>query len=366
MFEVFSMVIEIFEENAPDSWNSMLETIPESTFFQSTAYAEAVRCDFEKFGRKPVYFLAKEGERVKCALLAFEDNPMKKALENTFFQKSAKTVFKAFKTLEWTNGPVILENSISNQVFDSLLKQVIAHAKKRGLMQITGTLSPLSNTQTSGEIETVFLANDFKKKDMATFIVNTRQNEVELWKQLDKSARKAVEDCKSQGVTVSLVETKKELEEYLVLLQEFRKKSGLLMPPFYPSERVWEKLRGKGIDVFVAKKDGEIISGIGVAYFNRNVTEIAVARSSKEFNEKIYAQDLLKWEIIKWCSANGFTHYDLAGVAPEPITPKEKGIHQFKAKWGGSKIKYAYFDKIMLKTRYAFYNVLKKFKLKIK
>lgn len=360
------MKTEIFEENSPAAWDSLLKTVPESTFFQSAAYAEVIQADFEKFGKKPVYFIAKEGERAACALLAFENSPVKKALETAFFQKTAKTVSKAFKTLEWTNGPLILEPSLSNESLNSLLKQVIAHAKKRGLMQIAGTLPPLANVQASGEIETAFSANGFKKKDAATFIVDTEKPEAELWKQLDKTARKAVEDCKSQGVTVSLVETKKEFGGYLELLQEFRKKSGLLMPPFYPSERVWEKLRGKGIDVFVAKKDGEIISGIGVAYFNRNVTEIAVARSSKEFDEKIYAQDLLKWEVIRWCSANGFAHYDLAGVAPEPTTPKEKGIHQFKAKWGGNKVKYASFDKTVLKTRYAVYNALKKLKAKSK
>lgn len=360
------MKTEVFEENPPVGWDSLLETVPESTFFQSTAFAEALRADFGEFGKKPVYFVAKEGERAKCVLLAFESNPVKKALENSSFGRAAKTFSNAFKILEWTNGPIVLQAGRSSQCLDSLLKQVLEYARKRGLMQITGMLPPLADAQTSGEVETAFSANGFRKKEAATFIVNTERSEGELWRQLDKTARKAVEDCKNQGVTVSIAETRKEFDEYLELLKEFRKKSGLLMPPFYPSERVWEKLRGKGIDVFVARKDGAVISGIGVVYLNRNVTEIAVARSSIEFEEKIYAQDLLKWEVIRWCGANGFAHYDLAGVAPEPSTPKEKGIHQFKAKWGGNKVKYASFDKIVSKTRYAFYNALKKLKEKSK
>ena len=51
-------------------------------------------------------------------------------------------------------------------------------------------------------------------------------------------------------------------------------------------------------------------------------------------NENLFSQDLIKWKIIEWGIDNKMNFYDLAGHNPNPITPKEVGIKQFKKKMG--------------------------------
>ena len=59
----------------------------------------------------------------------------------------------------------------------------------------------------------------------------------------------------------------------------------------------------------------------------------------------IYGQDLLKWRLMQWGREHGFRVYDLMGVNPHSTDPKERGIFQFKAKWGGDLVEFPVFSK---------------------
>jgi len=76
------------------------------------------------------------------------------------------------------------------------------------------------------------------------------------------------------------------------------------------------------------------------SYFNNYIIEGAVARSNKDTLEKLYSQDLIKWKIIEWGIENNMKYYDLAGFNPDPKSEKEKGIMNYKKKWGGRKYDY--------------------------
>jgi lipid II:glycine glycyltransferase (peptidoglycan interpeptide bridge formation enzyme) len=43
--------------------------------------------------------------------------------------------------------------------------------------------------------------------------------------------------------------------------------------------------------------------------------------------------------------------YDLSGVSPSPIDPKEEGIRRFKSKFGGKYVEYAIYSKIYSRTK---------------
>jgi lipid II:glycine glycyltransferase (peptidoglycan interpeptide bridge formation enzyme) len=79
--------------------------------------------------------------------------------------------------------------------------------------------------------------------------------------------------------------------------------------------------------------------------YNGNVTEMSVVRSDYAVEKNLYPGDAIKWAIIKWGHGQGFRTYDLAGVNPNPETPKEQGIRQFKEKWGGEYVEYPIFTK---------------------
>jgi len=63
-----------------------------------------------------------------------------------------------------------------------------------------------------------------------------------------------------------------------------------------------------------------------------------VARSKIDFEEKLYAQDLIKWKIIEWGVKNKMKYYNLVGFNPNPISQKEIGVKRYKEKWGGKTV----------------------------
>ncbi len=83
-----------------------------------------------------------------------------------------------------------------------------------------------------------------------------------------------------------------------------------------------------------------VIGGLMILYFNKYVNEWGIARTLKDTKEKTYAQDLLKWNVIKWGIENNFNFFDLTGANPNASDDKEKGIFKYKKKWGGELIKY--------------------------
>ena len=51
-----------------------------------------------------------------------------------------------------------------------------------------------------------------------------------------------------------------------------------------------------GYSGFLAKKDNIPVGGILFSSFSKHILEVGVARSKKDTDEHLYAQDLLKWE----------------------------------------------------------------------
>ena len=90
-----------------------------------------------------------------------------------------------------------------------------------------------------------------------------------------------------------------------------------------------------GYSGFLARKDRICLGGMFFSFFNKYMNEWGVARSKLDYEEKLYSQDLIKWKIIEWGIKNKMNWYDFSGFNPSPTSSKEKGIFQYKKKWGG-------------------------------
>ena len=65
---------------------------------------------------------------------------------------------------------------------------------------------------------------------------------------------------------------------------------------------------------------------MGISFFNSYLNEWGVGRSILDYDEKLYSQDLLKWEIICWGKKNNFSYFDLTVANPTPDNDKEIGF----------------------------------------
>lgn len=68
---------------------------------------------------------------------------------------------------------------------------------------------------------------------------------------------------------------------------------------------------------------------------------MGVAHSALALERRLYAGDVIKWDVIRWAGRAGFRRYDLGGVDRAPLDTKAAGIRQFKEKWGGDLAEYA-------------------------
>ena len=152
---------------------------------------------------------------------------------------------------------------------------------------------------------------------------------------MDKnSAQKNISRAINRGVKLESI-SKKNLNDYYHLVKDSRISLGLDYGSFDEMSDMWNILEPVGYSGFLAKLNDIPVAGLGFSFFNKYVNEWGVARSQLDYDENLYSQDLIKWEIIRWGKKNKMKWYDLTGVNPNPSNKKEEGIFRYKKKWGG-------------------------------
>ena len=94
-------------------------------------------------------------------------------------------------------------------------------------------------------------------------------------------------------------------------------------------------------EIFVAYLNNKILGSLGIWGFRNFISEHGVNISFYAKKNKIYVQELIKDEIIKYCFKNDIQYYDLSGFNPNMnASDKEKSIKFFKEKFNGVKMIY--------------------------
>lgn len=309
------MTIEILQE-CPTNWNNFLRNHELGTIYHTKEFSEYVR---KWVGWKPLFFRINDGKgNILLQNLMFEVYPRSNKIPH-----SLSNLVKKFRSrLRWYYGPVSYNVDALQEFFHYL----------QNFKRFHGNLHPLSQ---ANQFE-----YPFSKTQWSTFLINLRKTKEKLYNNLAKhSARKNIERALERNVVVEEI-TDKSWEEYILLLDSFRKSLGRDGANIENGMDFWRMLKKAGFTGFIAKKDGIPIGGLTFSFFNEYINEWGVARSECDKVEKLYSQDLIKWKIIEWGINNKMKWYDLSGVNPHPQSKKEEGILQYKKKWGGTQYYY--------------------------
>jgi lipid II:glycine glycyltransferase (peptidoglycan interpeptide bridge formation enzyme) len=317
-------MIKIKVDNKPDEkWNERLKNSDLSTIYQTKENAILN----EQIGRKPLFikFLDPSGNIVG-QLVGFKSDRFKNIKKSiSFLGKFTKMKICIF---DWLYGPIIFNNDFESEIY-SLLENFLLDQK----CVVSGTTHPLSKSEFAN------FTKPFDISQWGTFLIDLSIEKNSLWENLEKhSAKKNIERALKKGVIVKEI-TKNELPYYQQIRQETKPVSLNVL------EQRWDFLHDIGWTGFLAFYNDKPVGGIMISYFNGFVNEWGIARTEEDTSRKLYAQDLLKWNIIKWGNKKKYSFYDLTGVNPNPINDKEKGIFRYKQKWGGSLFN---FNKIIL------------------
>jgi len=321
----------IISHGAPKNWDKLVSSHSSGNIFQTTFWANFIK-NYLKMD--PVYLCVKDGKKVHAMLLAFKSSLAHKKLFNSPFKFILPISKKIFPQYSWQFGPLVFSNS------NKSLSQLLSFFSDKTVKMVT---APIYSNEDQQFFKESFLKIGFKSTPATTFLVNLTNNFEILEKNMKKKARKNAKNC-AKETTVKITSNEEELKEAYDLLAEFRKKQNL---PYFDFGNYTEmkKYLGEYLSVFLVRKDKKPIACLGIISFNGIIREIASAQSEFCLNEKIYANDFLKYKIINWGNQNHFKLYDLAGVSPDPKTAKEEGIKKFKEKWGGKQINYYIYSK---------------------
>lgn len=310
-------------KNEPDqNWNKRLLTSSSGTIYHTVEYSKILK---EVLKREPYFltFYSPDGEIIAQLLGSKHSskNKVKSFLRRISHKK--KDVFS------WTFGPVIFDPSYNNQICEKLSDFLISNN-----FLVRGSEHPLTNKPLTN------IKKPLVSKNWSTYLIDLSLNEKDLWEKMDKhSARKNIQRSLKKGVEVREI-TRSEITFYQKIREETHNPVSLKV-----LEKRWDLLHKVGWTIFTAFSNDIPIGGIQASSFNGYVNEWGVARTAIDTNEKFYAQDLLKWSIIKWGIENKFRFYDLSGVNPNPTNSKEEGILRYKKKWGG---KHIFYNQIVL------------------
>lgn len=330
--------------SADDKWNDRLKQVPEGHLYQTSWWADYIKSYIKA---DPFFIVAKNepGEIVGQLLLFKEGFAQRLFFEKPFATLTVKLLKRIFPRYNWLYGPVIFDKTNEKEILSAILKYLEKNvfSARSKVKDVNSAFQGNFNGELVNEI---FAKLGYTAKPWATFLVDLKRDQDVLWANLKKTGRKAVQRCEEQNIIVKRIRDEKELHEYYDLLFEAKTRLGYKVTSFANNiKQIWKHLRPiNAIEVFLAYHNNKPVSGLIVHSFNGIINEMGVAHSNYAVENKIYAQDLIKWEIIKWGHEQGHRIYDLTGVNPNPQSFKEKGIYQFKEKWGGNILLYSNYN----------------------
>lgn len=314
-------------QNNPDTdWNKRLLGSDLGSNRQSKEMGER----YEQTNKTPIFmtFTNSNGKIVGQLLCSTYSRMQNKDGLKKLFGKLSKIR----QTLcQWEYGPIIFDESYSTEIYEKLGNYIL---EKNYF--VTGWQHPLC---TKGIIT---LKNNFELIPWCTYLIDLSLPTSQLYENIEKhSGRKNIERSEKRNVKIESINDNN-LVEFLELRNKTKEDTGLEKKDFEDLFKWWKLMKPLGLSGFLAKKDNKAVGGLLYSFFDRHIIEIAVARSKEDTTEKLYSQDLIKWNIIKWGVENNMKYYNLAGANPNPTSSKEEGILRYKKKWGGQR--YDYFN----------------------
>lgn len=323
--------VNVFTRESPAEWNGWVSEAEWGTLFQTTFWADRL-C--ELLDCQPCYFVVRrhDSDHPSLLLLGFHVRAELTGSEGqTLMARVGQQIRKALgkhRHFQWFGQPALLDGEVSDEAYRELFVEIERFCRRSGISTVLP--SPIADQAARS------LPPGWEIKSWATYVVNLQQSEDDLWGNLKKSARKALRRAQKDDIVVHRVTSLEDLRVYYDFAVQCAARYKKRMYGFVDFETMWRHFHTNAIfETFVAEHAGEPIAGLSVWGYNGIISELGSFLSERAYHEKLYGPDLIKWELLKWAHKRNLRCFDLAGVNPDPESPKEQGIRQFKEKWGG-------------------------------
>jgi len=294
-------------------WNELLMKSEVCDAFQTYEWAQVQR---NSLGVQPYFLTVYDNRNMVGGVMYFK-----------------KKTFGMLDSYEVRGGP-LYSGANKLQIMKSIIKTLREKRKKAAYMLFVPY--PLTNLS----FAQMFKTEGYHSIVFRTLIVDLDRPLDDVWKALDKDARRGVRKAKRLGVDATVAHTWEEWKEYygLHLLHSKEK--------HYPPEprRFYEemfKLHRKNMSrLFVAKLENCIIAGTLCLIYRENL--VGIRSASSDAFLKYQPNNLAHWKSIEWAKENGVKIYDFDGL-PLEQTKYLRGVYKYKKRWDGSVQWYHYY-----------------------
>ena len=285
-----SLTIDVIGDSL---WDKRLTSSEFGTIYQTKEYAAYVESRL-KSKSKFLKFFDNSGDLIG-QLVLFESFKGHKRLakiinRGKLFSYIAKLQTVLPKSNSWICGPVIFNPQHTDEILEILQNYLI---KKNS--RFSGSPHPLN-----GNLSFPHKSN-FNTKKNGTFIINLQKSLEEIFKQTDKnSVQKNIKRSQERGVTITQINSDDDLLVYYNILKKFRKENNLTPYSYEDVVDGFAFVKKIGQTGFLAWQKDLPVGGIFISTFNGYINEWGVARTQKDYTEKLYSLDYLRWKIIEW------------------------------------------------------------------
>jgi hypothetical protein len=269
-------------------------------------------------------------------------------------------VFRASKGIRYllcSYGPV----ASSGKAFEKGFASLCAAAQEMGCDFVR--FEPTKNI-TETRLKTLGARRINEVQPARTRIVDLTRGEAELRMDLSSGHRNLINGTEKRGISLRAGGVGDDIEEFLSMLQETARRSGVKFYPDWYYRKLIEVLLPLGsASFYMAEVGGKRVAG-ALFYDWQGRRYYAHAGAHQQLNREHKASVSLVWKAILDAKSKGYKQFDLWGVAPagEPDHPWA-GITQFKTSFGGRTIEYAgSWDWPLKKAKYGLYGLYRKMK----
>ena len=316
-------MIEITDSPDIKRWSEFVHNHPKGNIFQTPEMAE-------------VYRRTKNYEPITLAAVDTETGDVVAVLLAVII-KERGGILKHFSTRSVIHGgPLFVEGEKGRDAtllllreYEQVIKQKVLFTKVRMLHEMP-------------QLSLIFKEVNYEYEDHLNFLADLTIGVDELWKQLYKSKRQAINKAKRIGVSVEEIEDKKRIPIFYELVKESYRNSKTPLADISLFESVFDVLVPKNMcKFFLAKyKDNYVASTCFLCY--RDYIFDWYGGVDRKFSA-CRANELLEWYSLKWSAENGYRVFDFggAGKPDEPYGPR-----QFKKEFGGKLVNYGWWMKV--------------------
>ncbi len=238
----------------------------------------------------------------------------------------------------WGHGGPAIFSEVSSQDRRRLWQACWSHTEEIAMelrvRQITASISPLTQSSLDNRWGVNPLVEvGFDDISTHTRIINLTQSEEDLWFGLAKDARQKIKRARAAGYTVRNCSWIDMIDEYYETHVENYRRTGVPPHPkpyFIGIANLAEKIASLWVGF---DPDGHAIAFHNMARFN--TTGMYHTGCSRSNHLESGINYLLFWEAIVGAKNMGLKWYEAGEMFPSAKNGKEKGLSDFKSKFGG-------------------------------